>query len=243
MPAPRLLVAIVTYDGERFALDALLDALLAQSFQDFDILVVDNTVGADYVAVLRGALAARFPAARWRVDHVAAGADRFRRILLCREAARQAFLADERHSHLFFLDSDVILPPHAFGSLLALDRPLVTGVYLVGSQLRDAVEPVLLLDLGDGNARQATIAEVLAAELLPIGAAGLGCALVRRDVVAAVPFRLNERGCGEDICFFRDAVALGVAPVACCSVRCLHLHFPVGDSRNGPYDLARYRLG
>ncbi len=245
--ATRVLVAIVTYDGEEPYLDTLLAALAAQTCQAFDLLFIDNSIAEAYAATLREALAARFPG-RFSVERVAAGGERFERILRSRRRAREAFL-ERDHRYLWWLDSDVIPPPEALARLreaLAAepDRGLVTGCYLVGKEAagRPTLLPPILLDLGGGAARQATIGHLLGQERLEIGAAGLGCTLATRAVLEGVPLRLNRHGTGEDILFYRDAVAQGARPLALCGVRCQHLHFPPGDARNDPYDLRRYRL-
>ncbi len=235
-----LLVAVVTYDGEEYALDAMLDALKAQTYQDFDVLFVDNSASDWYEKRLGQALEQRFPG-RWTVLR-AAGQGRFDRILKSRERAREFFL-ENPYSQVLFVDSDIILPPEAVMTFLQSGEELATGIYLnVFSQGGEpAIRPCVFIDV-QGGARHASLQEVLREERLVIGAAGLGCTFASRRVVEACPFRLNSRGTGEDIMFYRDAVALGVVPVALSSIKCLHLHFPVGDARNRRFDAARYRV-
>lgn len=234
-----LLVASITYDGEEYALDAMLDALKAQTFTDFDLLFVDNSASDWYQKRLEQALEKRFPR-RWTVLR-AGGSGRFERILASRQAVRN-FALDGPYQQVLMVDSDIILPPESVMSFVQADEALASGVYLNlfsrGGEPR--VAPCLFVDVG-GKARHATLQEVLNTERLSIGAARLGCTFVARDLLEACPFRLNPRGAGEDIMFYRDAVAQGASPVALTSVRCLHLHFPVGDPRNKRFDAARYR--
>ncbi len=239
-----VLVAIVTYEREKEYLIPLLEALQAQSVQHFDLLFVDNSTGTDYTAHLKETLPSFFPPDRWHVLHIKAGNERFQRILKSRAAAR-AFFLEREYDHLWWLDSDVIPPNDALEQLLATRAELVTGIYLVGKEVngKDAIVPPILLDIDGEHARQALLPDVLREERIPVGAAGLGCTLAARSVVEQVALRLNPHGTGEDIMFYRDAAALGVQPLACCTVRCQHLTYPLGDPRNARFDAARYKLG
>ncbi|RME31984.1 glycosyltransferase family 2 protein [Candidatus Woesearchaeota archaeon] len=235
-----ILVASVTYDGEEYALDTMLDALKAQTHPDFDVLFVDNSASDWYQRRLEQALERRFPG-RWTVLR-ARGEGRFGRILASRKAARD-FVLENKYQSVLFVDSDVIIPPETLTTFLQSGAELATGVYLnvFSQQGSPRIQPCIFIDV-NGKARRATLREVLENECLSIGAAGLGCTFVARRIIEACPFRLNARGAGEDILFYRDAVAQGAKPVALTSIRCLHMHFPAGDPRNKRFDAARYRL-
>lgn len=231
----RLLIATITYEGEAHARAPFLDALKAQGTHD--LLIVDNSDNDAYLERLR--LAVRDFGARARVEHVVASG-RFGKILTSRQRVRQRFL-EGKYTHLLMVDSDVIIPNDAvtlFGK-----RTLATGIYLNTFNIagKPSIRPCLFIDI-DGRARHASVAEVLSQEELPIGAAGLGCTFVAREVLEAVAFRTNAHGTGEDIMFYRDAYAAGFPAVAVTSIKCAHLHFPLGDPRNHPFDFVRYRL-
>lgn len=231
----KLLIATITYDGEANAREAFLDALAPQG--KHDVLIVDNSDDEQYQGVLRRAVS-RFKG-RARVEHLNADG-RFTKILASRQLVRERFLAG-RYTHLLMVDSDVILPRNAveeFGT-----RTLATGIYLNAFEVegRPSIRPCLFIDV-DGRARHVTVAEVLRSRELRIGAAGLGCTFAAREVLEAVSFRLNRHGTGEDIMFYRDALAAGYPAVALTQIRCAHMHFAQGDPRNRPFDMERYRL-
>lgn len=241
----RILVAIVTYVRDRYALVPVLQGLQKQRFQDFDVLVIDNSRTGGYDALLRQALEAAFPDKETKVIHVDSGSGRFERIRDCRNRAREEFLASDDHTHLFFLDSDILLPRNALARLLEAETDLTSGVYLNAFEIEGKKElrPCLYIDQGEGKARIARISEVLKNDMLEIGAAGMGCTLASRNAVETTEFRLNPSGTGEDIMFYRDvAERLETRPVAITDVKCLHMHWPFGDQRNKMYDLSRYKL-
>jgi hypothetical protein len=168
---------------------------------------------------------------------------RAEKILAAREKAREFFLdLDESFTHLFFLDSDVILPKSAIAKLILLEKPLATGVYLSGFKREDGaieIKPCIYKDLGDETATHYKISDVLKNETLPVGAAGMGCTLLERHVVEKVLF---TRAQGEDIAYYRLAAAGGFEAVAHCEVQCFHMQYPMGDEMNAPYYFSKYKV-
>ncbi|MBA2559374.1 MAG: glycosyltransferase, partial [Propionibacteriales bacterium] len=98
---PRLSVVVPVYNVESY-LSACLDSLLAQSFTDLEVVVVDDgsTDGSSAIAE------------RYVREH-----DRWRLIRTTNRglgAARNRGVAEVRGEYLAFLDSDDLLPPHAY---------------------------------------------------------------------------------------------------------------------------------
>ena len=67
--------------------------------------------------------------------------------------------------------------------------------------------------------------------LIEIGAAGLGCSLVSREVLKQVDIGVFASGTGEDVKFYVDAREKGFGAWADTSVRCTHRPFPLADKR------------
>ncbi len=241
---PKVLVAIPTYEKERYALVPLLQGLQKQHFQNFDILFVDNSDDKKYQEILYQALDKAFPKKNYKVLHITTEKGRFKRILASRVVIREHFLNHKDYTHLFMLDSDIILPKSALGRLLASGNDICTGIYLNSVQTGEKelkILPCIFVDKKEG-ARRVDMIEVLKNERIDIGAAGLGCTLASRKVMEQASFGLTKKGAGEDITFYRSAVEAGVYPEAITSVKCLHLHFPLGDNRNRLFDPTRYKL-
>lgn len=214
------MLAIITYQAERHALPRLAAAVRDTN----NVLIVNNGDPA-----YSDELAHAFPSARVLS---LPGTDRMSRILASRQRAREEFLKGN-DSFLWMLDSDVIPPKDALEQLQLIDADLVSGVYLMVTA-SGKVRPCLYVDHENG-ARQLSVDEARAGSSISIGAAGLGCTLASRKVMESVKFRLNARGNGEDIMFYRDAISQGFTAKACLDVQCLHMQFPEGDERNKLY--------
>jgi hypothetical protein len=142
----------------------------------------------------------------------------------CRNLCVQDFLRTG-HSHLLFIDSDVLPPDACLDLMLSVNRPLVCGMY-----------PLLL----DDSNICVSVAERTASgayrfltefpdEPFEADAAGMGCCLIRRDVFDAIGypwFKFQQReDCkltGEDIHFFEQCARADVRPLVLPEVLCSH---------------------
>lgn len=149
-------------------------------------------------------------------------------------------------THLFFLDSDVIVPIGAVERLLQNEAPIVSGLYFqkvppylpeayrwtgelyesVGRSLRSGLDGIPLVDepmLGPRPLR------------LNVDAVGAGCLLIARqglEKLDETPFGPTESGRGEDMWFCGQAKAAGFDIVLDWSILCGHLAvLPVGQAR------------
>jgi GT2 family glycosyltransferase len=116
---PRVSIGLPVYNGEQFLAEAL-DAILAQTFEDFDVLTVDNA-STDRTGEIGQAYAARDARIAYRRNHVNIGAMRnfnlsFRRT---RGAYFKGWAAD-----------DLCMPTFLEACVAALDnRPAATMAY------------------------------------------------------------------------------------------------------------------
>lgn len=223
----KLLIGIVTYGKQRYCLDEFIEGLSAQRVKA-DVLFVVNNGESAYATLLRSknlnALEDPKPAST-RIEKIVNG----------RNFVRDYALKNG-YSHLLFVDSDVMLPKNAIIFLFNTKADVVSGVYLnafeVGGKMVAA--PVLFKDLGNGECQLYTYEGVSGGEIVDIGAAGLGCVLISRNVLEQIPFRSfgNSQSGGEDMAFFVDARAKGFKTVANLAVKCIHRPFPKDDPRS-----------
>lgn len=140
------------------------------------------------------------------------------------QKARSLFLAGEAEA-LLIVESDIIPPPEALLKLAALQADVAYGVYrfrtteVINVFERYPGQPANegeSLSLHPAKLRQA----VQAGRVLCSGG-GLGCILIRREVLEKIPFRQEETGhC--DTYFNRDVLRAGFSQVADMSVICGH---------------------
>lgn len=233
---PRILLGIVTYDGHQYCLDAFAASVSAligysASFADIDTIAVDTSDNDGYSSALRdkGFNAVWLGKGR---------RTRIQKILDGRNLVRDAFL---KHGYdaLFFLDSDVIVQPDYLERLLSHGKDVVMGVYLNNTLVHGEqhVMPVVYVvhDAASKALRQLRHDEVIDDQLIEAAAGGLGCVLIRKKAMEAVlPFHTLSKSStgGEDAAFYKDVIEKGFAVFCDTSVKCLHVPYPEGDSRN-----------
>ncbi len=139
-------------------------------------------------------------------------------------------------SHIFFLDSDVILPPEGLMRLWARKLPIVAGVY--GS--KHGAPAIWIEQSQSGQARYAAISPDVIENSLQNGnlfshpkiVTGAGCVLIDMEVFKKLkePFfewtqGREKDGVSEDFYFFEKCRAAGIPVHIDTTVRCLHGEF------------------
>lgn len=152
---------------------------------------------------------------------------RYGRLARMRSALREAFLASDC-DYLYWHDVDTIPPGDIIPRLLALDVPVATGAYSY-RELTHAMQPIL-------HCRP----EDVTADLQRCDGYGMGCMLVRRDVLERTEFRspeywrdIDPQGLGED---WQWGVDSGVETVVDTRLSCWHCCGPDGKAADDSYD-------
>jgi GT2 family glycosyltransferase len=176
--APRVSIAMAVYNDERY-LPLTLDALVAQTWRDFELLVLDDG-STDGSAALAERYADRLPLTVVRAPHRG------------RQLAKQASWEAVAKRDLFLvLDSDIVLPPDGLARMVAL-LDADPDVAAVSARARaDATRPfgasqAFMEDLfHDSNSDEQGNGRWI------VG----GCALFRRAALAGIEVRTDV---GED---------------------------------------------
>jgi len=162
----------------------------------------------------------------WRVRVTDKDPDtgKFLRTPAARERLVEECLKEDNSKYIFFVDSDVYLPPRTFARLLQSNKDIVTGIYWTKS---DPPEPVIYKDLHMGP-----YFDFPEKSIFELEAAGLGCCLIKTDVFQHIPqpwfsYKMDDIGgeinVTEDFYFFIKAKKYGY-PLWCNSnVLCKHL--------------------
>lgn len=152
-----------------------------------------------------------------------------RNVLHAYERARERLLASD-HTHLLCLEDDMVCPPDTAARLLAADTPVTYGLYTWRRQGHpwSAYRHVYV----DSGVSWSEDSPWEAAKLLRLGGVvetkglGMGCTLIARAVLQAIPFRLfNPTGQGpaNDWSFAVDCQAAGVRQAHHFGVVCGHM--------------------
>jgi cellulose synthase/poly-beta-1,6-N-acetylglucosamine synthase-like glycosyltransferase len=127
--------------------------------------------------------------------------------------------------YLFFLDSDTIPPANALTRLLSHNLPIVGGLYF---RKTPPFDPLLLRHAG--GIMYEPIYDFPANGLVEVDATGLGCMLVKREVLDSLgkPWFKFDGDLSEDYYFCRKAKEAGYKIMVDTGVQCDHLGiFPV----------------
>lgn len=158
-----------------------------------DVVVVDTSKEEDYQHILREH---GFPVIKqkwydkvcWRIMHG-------------RNKVREVFLNSDC-THLFSLDSDVMLPKGLINKYLSWDKDAVTGAYKISHEAGMAVTCVF------AKYKRLFMLDAIGIIDQPqkVWASGLGCMLIKRKVLQKIKFRNMEstRGTLEDMLFCKD---------------------------------------
>lgn len=169
---------------------------------------------------------------RWadEIDyHMPAGGDRYdnkedhyENVTRKYNSARATFLAGD-WSHFFAVEHDMIVPPDALEKLMRLDVDIAYGLYALRHGDHDWNAYTLLekyrgisLSRDKFRARQAWGGAV------EINGVGLGCTLIKRHVLEALPFR-HFKGVHCDWALANDAQTHGYIQAVDTSVICGHV--------------------
>ena len=127
------------------------------------------------------------------------------------------------------LEQDIIPPPNIIERLLIHNKAVISGLYYKHSSRRRAALPMVII--GDKNmckekptcGRRAQISEIQEPKLMETLCPGVGCMLIKREVLEKVCFRYerNHRAF-DDVYFCEDARAAGYKIFCDTSVVCDH---------------------
>lgn len=236
----RILIGCPTYDGQAHCIERFMQGLKELTYKNYDVVFVDNS--------LNDAFAQKIKTCNYEVIRNPAQGERIVNIVNNRKIIITRAL-EKKYDYLFFVDTDVLLPPNAIQKLLAVKQPISSGVYLSGLPVSGSlrIAPVLY-DFSEKEDYYKIIPmnDVMEDLIFEIAACGFGCCLIRREVLEKVQLRYNEKiQSGEDIFFCYDARKLGYRTFVNTTVRCTHMvadgdvTFPAGVAHfSVEYDLS-----
>lgn len=235
-PLPRILIGCPTHILKSDSLEKYVGGLDSLTYDHFDVVIEDNSPTPEYskkIETLAEAWEKKHPGRTFRVLHSGTTSDKARaRLVHGRNRIRQ-FVLDEKYDYFLSLEQDVVPPVDVIERLLNRDMPIVSGVYL-NKVTREGEKPALQVMAGifysqeeekNKIVRSIGFMSLFPSRLIPVAYTGLGCILIRRDVLENVSFRYqeNDRAC-DDIYFCSDAREKGYPIYLDSSVLCAH-HF------------------
>jgi hypothetical protein len=132
-----------------------------------------------------------------------------------------------RYDALVTVEQDMVLPAEALATLWEDGAAVVYGTYM----LRHG-RPVINALRHEGNSNlgmslslyRGALPQAIKAGRMEVSGVGFGCTLIRRSVLAAIPFRLDGFGNAPDMPFALDCLRQGIEQIARFDVACGHIH-------------------
>ncbi len=146
------------------------------------------------------------------------------------------FLADEEATHLWHTESDMILPPDCVLKLLALAKPIASGLYFLRQGEGQPCLYVRSAATDPASYGMCPVKYFPRTEPFQLkGCPGLGCVLFERRVFETLPypwFDLAEGKYGSDLYFYTNALKAGIEVWVDPTVLCQQIEYTVWDERH-----------
>jgi len=232
----RVLVASPTYEGMAYCFGRFIDALKSIDYDDFDILIVDNSRTKNFFRKIK-----KIP--RIKVIHDDTSEEKNLARLISSRNKILDYAIKKDYDYLLMMDSDVIAPPNVLKKLLSHKKDIVSGLYFSYFKTNKGIEflPVCYKNLEEKYfgiykkffpnlnptilRRHLSSEEVKTSQLMNVALPSGGCVLLSKKAFnSGAKYSLPEkRGITDDLLFFRRLREKGFQPYCDTSLICKHL--------------------
>ncbi len=229
----KVLIALGTCDRFDYCEEHCLSKIFAQTYKDFDVLIVDNSEGINHEMELRS----KFP--HTKIVHL-------NRPPIFREATKQVrqFIVDYAVSNgyefLFLVDIDFIIPLDTLEKLIKHDVDFVTAAI---GYMHQAYSTCLVQNFESKSISKVpgfpVLKPIMWAQMkepplfMEIMACGLACALIKCQVLPGIKFRVSHKQMAflEDLLFCADLQKRNVKLFLDKTIETIHVHVKI-EERN-----------
>ncbi|MBI1972603.1 hypothetical protein HYS50_01205 [Candidatus Woesearchaeota archaeon] len=233
MPSsPRVLVGSPTAAPYAYCLQDWIRGVKALTYPHCTVVLVDNTDGGAYDQTIQSS---GIRALKYTSRH--SGETLREKLAYSRDLLRRLVL-DEGYDYFLSLEQDIIPPEKVIELLMRHQQPVVSGVYYKfftfrhtssTGQVYEKKKAMPLLARSTSHPQQMhfiAAEEVAGDSFFSVRYCGLGCVLIRRDVLERVAFRVDTGPAGkafDDVYFCTDVLSQGFSLYVDTGVKCLHL--------------------
>ena len=199
---PKVLVGCPTSEHKKYCLKEYADAVHAIDYNNFDVLIVDNSENDAYLAQIKqlGLNAVKgkwFPGARDRIVH-------------SRNLLKDYALKND-YDYLLSLEQDVIPEQGIIKNLVSHEKKIVSGVVMNNLSVGNIVVmmPMAYVShkLDPTGLDYISREELNKPQLIEIKGCALACVLIHKSVLSKINFRYT--GGFDDMIFCKDAIDAG----------------------------------
>jgi len=204
-----VIVATCTYEGKHYAFKKWWDSIQKLTYPINQVLIVDNTKdNGNYARKLR-----RLTKGKAVVKRAPRLANSRQTLSYSQNVIRQ-YVIDNNYDYWMSIESDLEVPPNTVEMLMRWEKPIVGGLYEIGFENKAGRRYCVFLvdkkETGLNGTRIVTPEEheqlMDQKGLVKIHGCGIGCTLIRRDIVKNYPFWTDERFDNKhsDVYFYMD---------------------------------------
>lgn len=223
MTTPKVLVGCPTSMHKKYCIEEYLAVARALTYPNYELILVDNSETDEYYDFLEAKNVIVFKAPYY--------AETAReRIVISRNMLRQYALENE-YEYFLSLEQDVIPPPDIIEQLLAHEKKVISAVYFAeysmrkeGKEIGKTIMPLLYRRQDQETYIQLTERDVSFNNVLLVDMAGLGCMLIKSEVLEKITFRFDpEKIIFDDFFFCEDLKKASIPLFTDTKVKCKHL--------------------
>lgn len=206
MGLPSVLVFTPIYEGKEYCLKEFMETASKLNYPNMKHIIIDNSQDQNFYKRIKPIIN------EYGCDLYYSGRGNNSREALARSEnlARQMALK-EGYDYLFSLESDIFPPKDIIQRLLVTNKDVISGLYLIGDE-NYRIPCITVLEWNDRLQAYGTrhlkpdeIRNYINTGIKQVGAAGMGCCLIHKNVFQKIKFTYDQRFRGHsDIYFFND---------------------------------------
>tara|TARA_Y100000310_G_scaffold343630_1_gene452176 strand:- start:3356 stop:4060 length:705 start_codon:yes stop_codon:yes gene_type:complete len=213
----KILIGTLTYESDKIFFDKFLESI--ENLEgEHDLIISENSETDSFYNLLKEK--------GLNVIKTKRKSNKFDTVLHARKDIVTEFLKKE-YTHLFWVDSDIILPKDALKKLIESNKDIVSGIYLSPFKYPDL--PVIIHPVAYKLTRKEELRlpiqcpEIKKGEIMEMHSVGFGCCLIKREPIEKIELRrIPNTPSTEDILFCADARPKGYKTFLHTEVLCKH---------------------
>lgn len=222
-----------TYSGKDYCFEDFIQNTQKISYPNVKHVILDNSVGDEYFRKLKN----RLMKTSIDVYKIERGGTSREAIARAQNFARKMAL-ENGYDYLFSLESDIFVPHDVIQRMLMHAKPVVTGMYLIGTpdkKIRVPCATVLdfkpalgmygtrLIGIKDKTVDEEELKDFMSPGLKQVAAGGMGVCMIRRDALEQIPFMYEPKMAGHsDIFWFNECHRKKIPVFVDTSIFCDH---------------------
>lgn len=224
MVFPKILIAAPQHDSKKYCWEAWKERVQNLTYPNYDVYLAENSEDDSFYKEIKEA---GFQAER--VGHNISGV--LARTTKAHEACK-LYALNNGYDFMLHLETDVIPPLNVIERLLWSKKQVISGMYDIfhGKGRKAMIQMSEQLDRTVGAYRTVPFIEheeplFFDGTVKQIYHAGIGCTLIRKDILAMIPFRYDKRDIFHaDTWFANDCFKRDIPVFADTSIMCKHLN-------------------